>query len=227
MIVTHLYHSGVLVELSHHYLLFDYDQGKLELDNTKPLYVFVSHSHSDHFNKQIFHLQHPHITYILSSDISKTYDAIYVEAQHHYQIDDLHIQTLLSTDLGCAFIVEVEGKSIYHAGDLNWWHWEGEPDEDNEYQKITYQQQINLIKQHIDIAFVVVDQRQENDYLLGLQYYLSHVPTDIIFPIHYFGHYETSQQLFKEKLDNPYQAKIMNIHHAQESFIIDENEKKC
>ena len=66
----------------------------------------------------------------------------------------------------------MEGKTIYHAGDLNWWHWEGEPQSDNDYQRIVYQQQINLIKQPIDIAFIVVDIRQEKDYLLGLQYYL-------------------------------------------------------
>ena len=39
----------------------------------------------------------------------------------------VRIRTLKSTDEGVAFLVEAEGKSIYHAGDLNWWYWEGEP----------------------------------------------------------------------------------------------------
>ena len=39
------------------------------------------------------------------------------------------IRTLRSTDEGVAFVVHYAGKTIYHAGDLNWWHWEGEPDE--------------------------------------------------------------------------------------------------
>ncbi len=40
------------------------------------------------------------------------------------------IRTLRSTDEGVAFVVHYAGKTIYHAGDLNWWHWKkGEPDE--------------------------------------------------------------------------------------------------
>ena len=34
---------------------------------------------------------------------------------------------LKSTDEGVAFLVEVNGVVIYHAGDLNWWHWDEEP----------------------------------------------------------------------------------------------------
>lgn len=218
MNITHLYHSGVIVELEHHILLFDYEKGNLDFNPHKPLYVFVSHSHADHFNPAIFQIQHPHVTYILSTSIPKSYQAFYVEAQKRYTIDDLFIQTLLSTDEGCAFLIQVENQTIYHAGDLNWWHWEGESQEDNDYQRITYQQQIQLIQQPIDIAFVVVDQRQENDYLLGLQYFLKHVQTKYIFPIHYFGDYSITEKLKKEKLDNPYQAQIIQIHHPYEIF---------
>lgn len=220
MKVTHIYHSGCLVELENHILLFDYYQGELNINPNKPLYIFVSHSHDDHFHPAIFNIKHPHITYILSSSIKQRYHAYYVDSNQTYTIDDLTIKTLLSTDEGCAFIVEVEGKTIYHAGDLNWWHWEGEPQTDNDYQRITYQQQINLINQPIDIAFVVVDLRQEKDYLLGLQYFLKHVKCHYIFPIHYFGDYSISNKLQKEKLDNPYQAHIYSIHHSNEEFLL-------
>lgn len=218
MKVTHLYHSGCLVELEKHILLFDYYKGELHLNQNKPLYIFVSHSHYDHFHKDIFHIQHPHITYIFSSSIQDSSNAYYLQPNQTYTIDDITIQTLLSTDEGCAFIVHVEKTNIYHAGDLNWWHWEGEPQKDNDYQRIIYQQQINLIQQPIDIAFVVVDSRQEKDYLLGLQYYLDHVQTKYIFPIHYFGNYSISKQLKKEKLHNPYHAKIIHIDHENQQF---------
>ena len=36
------------------------------------------------------------------------------------------VETLPSTDEGVAWFVTAEGKFIFHAGDLNWWHWEGE-----------------------------------------------------------------------------------------------------
>lgn len=32
----------------------------------------------------------------------------------------------VSTDEGVAFLVTAEGRTVFHAGDLNWWHWEGE-----------------------------------------------------------------------------------------------------
>lgn len=220
MLVTHYYHSGCLVELEHHQLLFDYYQGDLNLNKEKPLYIFVSHRHFDHYNPNIFKIEHPHKTYILSTTLRHKYDAHYVECNQQYQFDDIVVKTLLSTDEGCAFIVEVEDKTVYHSGDLNWWHWNGEGKKDNEYQKITYQQQINLIQQPIDIAFVVVDKRQEEYYLLGLQYFMNHVQTKTIFPIHYFGDYSISEQLKKEHLDNPYHAIIIDIHHQDETFHI-------
>ena len=110
MKVTHLYHSGCLVELDNHLLLFDYYQGELHLNQEKPLYVFVSHRHYDHYNPNIFKIHHPQITYILSNTLRHKYDAYYLDIHQTYQIDDLSISTLLSTDEGCAFIVEVENK---------------------------------------------------------------------------------------------------------------------
>lgn len=221
MIVTHLYHSGTLIELEEHILLFDYYQGQLDIDQNKPLYVFVSHQHYDHYNQDIFHIKHPHITYILSDDIHTQHDCLSMAPHQQKVIDDLKIKTLLSTDLGVAYIVYVENKIIYFAGDLNWWHWKGEPEEDNEYQKITYQKEINTINEPIDIACIVVDQRQEDDYLLGLQYFLDHVKAKYILPIHYFGNYQISDQLKHTKYHNPFQAKILDVKHKHQSFILE------
>ena len=130
------------------------------------------------------------------------------------------IRDRLSTDEGCAFLVHVENQTIYHAGDLHWWHWEGEPEQDNIYQKQTYLQEICSIKEPVDLACVVVDIRQEKDYLLGLNAFLRHVPTKYILPIHYFGHYETTKLLLQEHLDNPYHAQILPVTHQNQTFEI-------
>lgn len=220
MIVTHLYHSGVLIELDNHLLLIDYYKGDLILNKNKPLYVFVSHRHYDHYNPKIFKIDHPNITFILSTTIRHKYEAHYVDHNQTYTFDDIVVKTLLSTDEGCAFIINVENKGIYHSGDLNWWHWEGESSKDNLYQKETYQKQIELINEPIDIAFVIVDIRQEKDYCLGIQYFLNHVKSKYIFPIHYFGDYTISKQLKHEKLDNPYQTDIIDIQRQNQQFIL-------
>ena len=52
MKITYIHHSAFLVETESAYLLFDYFQGKLpEFSEEKPLYVFASHRHPDHFFK--------------------------------------------------------------------------------------------------------------------------------------------------------------------------------
>ena len=33
------------------------------------------------------------------------------------------IKAFGSTDIGISFLVSVDGVDIFHAGDLNWWHW--------------------------------------------------------------------------------------------------------
>ena len=71
MKVTFLYHSGYFVEMDRCCLLFDYYQGDIpQVD--KPLYVFVSHSHPDHFSPSIFQLAQngKEVHYLLSNDIS-------------------------------------------------------------------------------------------------------------------------------------------------------------
>lgn len=55
MKVTFICHSCFLVETAECYYLFDYYKGKLpSLDTEKPLLVFVSHSHQDHYNPAVF-----------------------------------------------------------------------------------------------------------------------------------------------------------------------------
>ena len=55
MKVTFLYHSSFLVELSQCTLLFDWYGGTIPAyDKSKPLYVFASHHHGDHYSPEIF-----------------------------------------------------------------------------------------------------------------------------------------------------------------------------
>ncbi|MEG2507682.1 MAG: MBL fold metallo-hydrolase, partial [Longicatena sp.] len=128
MQITYLYHSAFLIELEQHILLFDYVEGNLPaFDLSKEIVVFVTHAHSDHFNRVIFDLRkhYPNVRYILSDDIKTVQesDILFVKANEIYEVGNMNIQTLYSTDCGVAFLVKVEDKTIYHAGDLNWWDW--------------------------------------------------------------------------------------------------------
>ena len=138
MKVTYLNHSGFLLELEDCYIIFDYYRGELPpLNKEKGVFVFCSHVHADHYNPKVFSLlteQGMSYQAVLANDIrdKKRLSEIrhcFVEADKSYQLDHgIQLETLLSNDSGVAFILKTKDGSIYHAGDLNDWYWQGEPE---------------------------------------------------------------------------------------------------
>lgn len=193
MKITHLYHSGFLVELSQAVLLFDWYMAELPaLDSSKTLYVFVSHRHPDHYSEKIWTLANAcrEVHYILYKDVCKNPPrAIHpVRAHETYEIGGIQVQTLLSTDEGVAYLVKAEGHTIYHAGDLNLWHWDGEPEKDNKWQAGTYKAEIDRLKGlTIDAAFLTLDPRQQRHATLGMAYFLQQIDTKLAIPMHYWN----------------------------------------
>lgn len=81
----------------------------------------------------------------------------------------MKIRAFKSTDEGVAFLIETEGKRIYHAGDLNNWVWAGEPEADNKRMSENFHKELEKMKGiHIDVAFMLLDPRQEKDFYLGM-----------------------------------------------------------
>ena len=199
MNITYIHHSGFLVETAGYSYIFDYEFGPLPaLDPEKPVFVLSSHSHKDHYNPQIFSLLAAagikRVRAILSDDITPPagIDTLSVSPQQTYPLGDgQQLTTFRSTDLGVAFLIEDGEETFYHAGDLNDWVWEGEPEDWNAAMTADYRRQIDLLAQQLhrplDAAFVVLDPRQENDAYRGLCYFLEHVPAKQVYPMHYWG----------------------------------------
>ena len=130
MNVTFLAHSGFLVEWDKFYTLFDFYKGELPaLDPKKPLLVFASHNHEDHFDPRIYtevFALHPDVHYFLSHDIrlaerhrerlgiSEEAFAPTVKLRADSVLvtsvagEELTIRTVKSTDIGCAFLLGSE-----------------------------------------------------------------------------------------------------------------------
>ena len=135
MTLTYIFHSGFAIEAEGCILVFDYwmdPAGVMPrlLQSAKPVYVFASHFHEDHFTREIFGWrgQHPHIIYILSKDIVKHRRArqedadVWLAKGATWRDDHLRVTATGSNDSGVSWIVEVEGRRIFHAGDLcNWY----------------------------------------------------------------------------------------------------------
>ena len=75
MKITYIGHSGFLVETKDCYYLFDYYKGDLPtLKPDKPMVVFCSHFHHDHFNPEIFDIlrrMSMNFQAVLAKDISE------------------------------------------------------------------------------------------------------------------------------------------------------------
>lgn len=158
MKVWYCHHSGVAVKTQRHLLLFDlfgealepkegqglqqgyFDPKEAEDQNT---IVFVSHEHEDHFDPRIFSFRDKikRIEYVLPEELDEIFSpAVFVHPHMQVNLPDCRITTLDSTDIGVAYLVETDGKLIYHAGDLNRWHWEGEEEAFNKDQELALSQ---------------------------------------------------------------------------------------
>lgn len=227
--VTYIYHSGFLVELEQSVFLFDYWKGEIpSVSMEKELYVFVSHKHRDHFNIQIFGLAllYPKIHFILSKEVkmNEAYmdrkgipvqardKILYVTGNREYLIKDCKIETLISTDSGVAFIAESEGKTIYHAGDLNWWIWGEETDAVNKSMQEAYAREINKLRgRKIDVAFLPLDPRQGKYFYYGLDYFMRQTDTKSVYPMHCWGDETVVMRLLSLPQSLDYRDKIIKI----------------
>ena len=240
MEITYLYHSGFCVELSHNVLLFDYYQGELpHWPEDKHIWVLVSHRHRDHFQHRIFQLadHYPHITFLLSKDTKMTpsyMDRIGVplSAREHIQYlskntsclegEELFIETLASTDEGVAFVVNCEGKSIYHAGDLNWWTWPGEETK-QEYEDMTkrfHKEMEKLRGRYFDAAFLPLDARQGERYFWGFHAFMTVTHTAAAFPMHCFGDYSVMERIDREGWCDGYRNRIHKMTESGQKVVL-------
>ena len=124
MKLSYIFHSGFVLETEQSILVFDYwmdPSGVMDgvLQSEKPMYVFSSHFHEDHFTKEIFEWkkQKPNITYILSKDIYKHRRAskedadVWLAKGSIWSDDTISVWALGSTDSGVSWIVETEDKA--------------------------------------------------------------------------------------------------------------------
>lgn len=238
MEITFIGHSGFLVETKERNYLFDYYRGTIpQMESEKPLFVFASHKHADHFNPEIFKLsqQYPNITYVLSYDIKLNpfrmekwkiteevkEKIVSVRADEEYSIGGFTLRTLKSTDLGVAFLLSTEIGTIYHAGDLNWWVWEGEDKQQNHNMTANFKHAIDkLTDVSIDVAFVPLDPRQEAQYYLGMEYLMKRAKIRYVFPMHCWEDYSVIDRFISEGHTKDTQGEIIRIERAGQKLTL-------
>lgn len=177
----------------------------------KSLYVLVSHFHKDHFNPEIFSLAHGrrNVRFILSKDTARHARKYYSPRSAYrgrlrvdqdlisiicpgesYADTDICIRAYGSTDTGNSYAVEFpDGKSFFHAGDLNAWHWrdESSPAETDAAIK-AYRNEIEKIRSKekgFDAAMFPVDARIGSGYYEGAYIFVREFDVRLFVPMHF------------------------------------------
>lgn len=201
ILITYYHHSGFSVCIDDTFLLFDYWRGNEnrlseemqltagELKKYKKVYVFVSHGHSDHMDPIIYDWEKdaPGIHYILAADMDKTLRGDRMKPGDEREYPEIRVHAYDSTDGGVSYYVTINDIHIFHAGDLNLWHWRDE----STVRMIQKAEQafIDAVApiehQPIDIAFFPLDPRQGSMYDAGANYFINTVRPAVFIPMHW------------------------------------------
>ncbi len=136
--VRYVQNSGFIVATDQQVLVFDYVRSIPGIeglpnevtpwtgrrDDDRPVVVFVTHSHSDHFSPEIFEWAKTHrrIQYVLGFPGATPMQNAHVMSPHEsLDVQGLRVRTSGSTDAGVGFLVTIAGVTLFHAGDLALW----------------------------------------------------------------------------------------------------------
>ena len=212
MKITYIHHSGFVLETDKLSLMIDccgIEKHRALIPDLagKRLYLLSSHNHGDHFDPAI-------LTYgsgdrctdrvwILSEDIRGKLPARKNEVIHFikkggvYKDELLTVRAYGSTDEGVSFYIETGGLKIFHAGDLNNWHWkEEETPEDAAKNEKFYLDELALIAKDVpalDAAMFPVDPRLGRDYARGAEQFLDSIKVRLFIPMHFWDNYEAAR----------------------------------
>ena len=228
MKITYLEHSGFLIETCTCTIIFDYYKGEIPpLAADLPLYVLASHNHRDHFNPEIFALRskYPQVSYLLSDDIkTMADDSVHMVAPDTFaEFPHFTLRTTGSTDQGVSFLLSLtDGKTLFHAGDLNWWTWIGEETEDqSRAMEDQFKKEVAKLKPyHIDAAFLPLDPRQQDRFFWGFNHYMKSLDISLAFPMHFWGNDNVYEQLMKLDLSRDYRDKVKILRESGDNYTI-------
>ena len=249
MTLTYIFHSGFVLETEQSILLFDYwmdPSGVMDgvLRSEKPLYVFASHFHEDHFTKEIFEWkkQREGITYILSKDIYKHRRAskedadVWLAKGGTWSDDSISVWALGSTDSGVSWIVETEDKRIFHAGDLNNWYAKFLSDDNPDQERYSFEMEetfnpiahekqflgelkdIRKVADSFDVVMFPIDGRVGNGYTLGGRQFIERFKVGLFVPMHFTTGFEPSEQREQSRTCSNYAESRERKSGAQSSW---------
>lgn len=230
-VITYLSNSGYALLYNGNLLVFDcYNptshalSGWLKENVNENTTVFISHTHADHYSKDIFLL--PANDYVLSFDIRAPKQAdkniITLSPGENARVNGLEVRAFGSTDEGVSFYVNIDGLSVFHAGDLNYWHWLDEGGESYAKEALlsfnSVMQKIRADIGSLDLAFFPVDPRLGSDYYRSAVMFAELMKPKYLMPMHFGREYNKNEAFVSEMesltilLDPPDRGKSLEVN---------------
>ena len=204
--IIYIHHSCFVVKTPNRTFLFDYPDepyippGASELVRGavegSDLAVFISHGHADHCNGDLASVTGGagRVRYVLSDDIPEMRpeavpdngEVLVVESDQSYAWDGMVVETLMSNDLGVAFLVDDNGFRFYFGGDLAKWIWKSASSREASFTANFFREAMNKVcafRPHV--VFSNVDKRLDN--LAGGREAYRECGARIFVPMHGFG----------------------------------------
>lgn len=234
--VTFFHQSGFAVTVGKTLLVFSYWQHESipeshrlndgDFKGFNNIVVFVPRAAAEHHDPCIYTWKKSYpITYVVSSDaagdIPDGVNARVMKQGESLTVANVYVSAHRTTDAGVAFWVRTAGVSVFHAGDLNLWHWR----EENTLREITraedefYQAIAELPDKPLHIAMFPVDPNMGGFYDAGANHFIMARKPGVFFPMHWGNREEIAQDYARRM--NTTRTTVFALTGPRETAIID------
>lgn len=210
--IKYLYNSGFTIEFDDYFIVVDYFKGELVLPKHRKIIFVVTHSHSDHYNPNIFTMKGAERAhYVISYDVEPierkgkffTVSKSFAETERKkvaydkertyrvvpwktFEFAGIEWKAFPSTDQGICILFNIMGVGFFHAGDLNAWKWPDTPIEEQEMEVKNYAEILSHVSQYVvDIAFGPLDPRLKENAYLGPTMLIEKLRPQMFIPMHF------------------------------------------
>ncbi|MEL7610724.1 MAG: MBL fold metallo-hydrolase [Bacillota bacterium] len=196
MRIRYLGNSGFLLRLGAELMIFDCFNPERqrgiedEIASAARATVFVSHAHRDHYSPAVrLWRRLGSVDLVFSSDIPPAPGVLRIAPGERVKANGLDVRAFMSTDEGVSFLIETAKCTIFHAGDLNNWHWQQEnsPEEAREAEEafLAVVEDIKGSGAKIDLAMFPVDPRMGTEYYRGALQFIDALRPKAFMPMHF------------------------------------------
>ena len=209
--VTFFYQSGFTVAVGKTLLIFSYWQEHVPEDlrlsdqdfrGFTNIIVFIPRASIEHNDPAIWRFGRGFpISYVAAEEVEagdskKSHQTVRLMRKgESIRIAGTQITAYGSTDTGVSFMVKVAGVHVFHAGDLNLWHWrehstlrEITRSEDEYYQAVT-----DIREERIDICMFPLDPNLGGFFDAGANHFIMAKKPRLFFPMHWGARNEIAQ----------------------------------